>query len=162
MELFLVRHAIAEERRLELPDAERALTPRGIERFTRHVATLRELGVRFTEIRHSPWRRAVQTAELLAPLSPAPVRVEPLLAAPPSEALLETLFPVAAADAHVALVGHQPWLSDLLCWLVFGSPDMGDTRVQLKKGAIAHLEGDPRSEGMMLRGLYAPRFLRRG
>ena len=33
MDIFLVRHAIAEERRLDLPDAGRALTERGRERF---------------------------------------------------------------------------------------------------------------------------------
>ncbi len=68
MRLYLMRHGIAMSR--EDPDcpadAERALTPDGVEK-TREVARgLRELGVKAEIFLTSPMVRAVQTAEIVA------------------------------------------------------------------------------------------------
>ena len=65
MELTLVRHAIAED---GADDAARPLSKRGRQRFEDVVQELDSLGVRFDRILHSPKRRAVETAELLAGL----------------------------------------------------------------------------------------------
>ena len=73
MDLFLIRHAIAEERGEGLPDAERALTHKGRARFKLVVRSLARSGFRFDRVYHSPWLRAVQTAELLAPLNDGPL-----------------------------------------------------------------------------------------
>ncbi|MEE8408192.1 MAG: histidine phosphatase family protein, partial [Myxococcota bacterium] len=62
MDLYLIRHAIAEERRPGLEDPERQLTDEGKLRFERAVAGLQKLGVRFDRLYHSPWIRAAQTA----------------------------------------------------------------------------------------------------
>lgn len=158
MDLFVIRHAIAEERREGRVDAERALTDKGKARFGRAVLGLRRLDVRFTEILTSPWRRASETADLLAPLSERePLAVE-TLATPPGERLLEEL--TRSETGSVALVGHEPWLSELIAWLVVGDRDDGDPRFELKKGAVAHLEGSPRPGGMRLVSLMPPKLLR--
>src|SRR5688572_13080505 len=98
MELFIVRHAIAEEPRAELEDAERALTSKGRKRFARSVDALAALDIQFDRIVHSPWRRAAQTAELLTPLCENDPRAHDALARPPDSALLELL----AADRFEA------------------------------------------------------------
>lgn len=68
MDLIIIRHAIAQDPRAGLPDARRALTARGRRRMERGVAGMQRLGLRFDAVLHSPWRRAAQTAALLAPL----------------------------------------------------------------------------------------------
>jgi phosphohistidine phosphatase len=157
LELFVVRHAIAEERAADKEDASRALTERGRERFGKGVRGLARLGFAFDRIDHSPWLRAVQTAELLTPLldHAGETRVSAELAAPPARALLEGL-----GEGRVALVGHEPWLSELVALLVSG--DAGDgAGFEFKKGAVAWLEGEPRPGAMTLRALLPPRVLRR-
>ena len=157
LELFVVRHAIAEERSSRKDDVARALTPDGRERFERGVKGLERLGLAFDRIDHSPWLRAVQTAELLLPLldERGSTRVCAELAAPPSGTLLEGL-----GEGRVAVVGHEPWLSELVAWLVSG--DAGDgAGFEMKKGGVAWLEGEPRPGAMTLRALLPPRVLRR-
>jgi phosphohistidine phosphatase len=156
MDLYVVRHAIAEERRPGLLDADRSLTEEGELRFRRQARALRRLDVRFTELLHSPWRRAAQTAALLAELSErGPVAID-ALAAPPGPALLEAL----RRDGRVALVGHAPWLSELVLWLVTSAREDGPARIRIKKGAVAHLSGPPEPGAMRLEALYPPKTLR--
>lgn len=154
MELFLIRHAIAAPRRPALPDAERPLTRQGRERFIQAVAGLQRLGIRLRQVHHSPWLRAVETAALLAPVLQGDLRATPALARPPETALLHEI-----AQAPAALVGHEPWMSELLAWLVTGSAATGAT-FAFKKGGVAWLEGPLRPGSMVLRAYLPPRVLR--
>lgn len=157
LELFVVRHAIAEERAPSKEDASRALTERGRERFAQGVRGLARLGLSFDRIDHSPWLRAVQTAELLAPRleRAGRTRVSAGLAAAPSRELLDGL-----GAGRVAVVGHEPWLSELVALLVSGDAGHG-AGFEMKKGGVAWLEGEPRPGAMTLRALLPPRALRR-
>lgn len=150
MKLFLIRHAIAEDGD---DDDGRPLSRKGTKRFAEVVRVLRALGVRFDLVLHSPKLRAVQTAELLHTLVDGSFEVTPLLAEPPSRALLE-----ACSGDRVAVVGHEPSLSALLSWLVLGRPSAG--RFEMKKGAVACLEGDVGPGAMKLVWLLPPRFAR--
>lgn len=152
MELFLIRHASAEDGE---DDDARALADRGQRRFREVVRGLDALGVRFDRVLHSPKLRAVQTAELLAPLVDGEVEVTALLAQAPGKALLAQV-----SGEAVALVGHQPWLGELLGLLVAGDARHGE-RFELKKGAVARLEGDCAPGAMRLLGLLQPGTLRR-
>ena len=153
MQLALVRHAIAAERRPDLPDAARPLTREGRARFAREVRGLKALGLGFELVLHSPWLRAAQTAELLAPLAGVVTPCEHL-AAPPSAALLD-----CCTTDPTALVGHEPWLSELLAWLLTGRREHA-AAFALKKGAVALLEGEPRPGEMRLVALHPPKTLR--
>jgi len=151
MRLYLVRHAIAEDAAPGQADAARALTPDGSARFEEEVRGLRTLGVRLDTLRFSPARRALETAELLGRLVEGELRVDPLLAAPPGKELLESL-----AGANVALVGHEPWLSELAELLIgAGAPPLA-----LKKGGVFELEGEPLPGGMRLVRSLEPAALR--
>jgi len=66
MELFLVRHAIAVPQAEDMDDAARPLTDEGKKRFQQIARGLDRMGVRFDRVLHSPWTRAVETADLLA------------------------------------------------------------------------------------------------
>jgi phosphohistidine phosphatase len=156
MELWIVRHAIAEERAASKNDSERELTGEGRKRFARHVQALGRMEVRFSSILTSPWRRAAQTADILAALSDRPPIALDALAAPPSAPLLDA---IAKERDPVAVVGHEPWLSELVAWLVVGDAVLGE-HFELKKGALVRLEGDPHPAQMMLSASLPPRFLR--
>lgn len=70
MDLYLMRHGIAEEWDPARPDAQRALTEEGVAKLERAVLGMRALGIQFDRVLTSPWRRAVETAERLGPLCP--------------------------------------------------------------------------------------------
>lgn len=153
MELLLVRHAIAEDPSADRPDALRALTGRGRRRFRAVVAGLTGLGLQVELVLHSPWLRARQTAELMAPLLSADgsLRRCDALARPPDEALLGEL-----TAPRVALVGHEPWVGQLAALLLTGRASTG-AALPFKKGGVAWLEGDPRPGRMALRAFLPPR-----
>jgi phosphohistidine phosphatase len=158
MEIFLIRHAIAVERTTTLEDAARPLSQRGVRRFTREVSGLMRLEVRLDHIFHSPWLRAVQTAELLAPICAGALEATELLADDPGDDLLELArrFP---KTARVAFIGHAPWMAELLSLLVIGTTRHADNML-FKKGGVAWLDGSPAPGKMRLCAMFPPRTLR--
>jgi phosphohistidine phosphatase len=157
MHLLVVRHAIAEERRPDLDDADRELTREGMRKAKEAFAGLKRLGVSIDIVLSSPWKRALHTAAILAPLAKARPIATPLLCDSPTPALL------AQISEHnvdtLAVVGHEPWLGELVAWLAFGDPKLGD-QIELKKAAVARLEGTSAPGGMKLRALLPPGVLR--
>ena len=153
MHIFLVRHAIAADRARGLDDADRALTVEGRDRFSRGVSGLGAIGVQLDRVFTSPWRRATETAALLAPLSTAEPEETRLLARPPGKRLLRLL-----EGDRVALVGHEPWMGELAALLLTG--DTAWPAMVFKKGGVAWLEGEPAAGGMTLRAFLTPRALR--
>jgi phosphohistidine phosphatase len=160
MELLVIRHAIAVERSPELADAERPLTARGRRRFTQVARGLAKLDLGVGLVLTSPWRRARETAELLADLvvdEREPVVTEHL-AGPPRAELLSAI--ASAAVERLAVVGHEPWLAELVAMLISGEARHGE-QMPLKKGGVAVLEGEARPSGMILRALLPPAVTRR-
>lgn len=153
MRLTLVRHAIAAEGD---DDFQRPLTTRGRARFEKSVQRLKRMKVRFEGVLHSPKVRALETAELLAPLVEGPYVSTEGLMKPPGKPLLQAL-----QRENFAAVGHEPYLTQLLAWLVLGDADQAD-RFELKKGALARLEGQVQPGGMRLVALWTPKLLRGG
>jgi phosphohistidine phosphatase len=152
MHLALVRHALAEEGD---DDFTRPLSRKGRRRFRQVVEGLAGLGLHFQRVLHSPKLRALETAELLAPVAER-LEVTALLAEEPTPALLDAL-----TGDDLAVVGHEPWLSMLLGWLTTGQPQHGQ-HFALRKGGVALLEGTPVPRGMRLLALLPPTVLRRG
>lgn len=153
-----MRHAIAEDAGPDQDDADRALTRDGRRRFERAVRGMRALGIRFERVLHSPWRRAVETAELLEPIVDGPLESTPLLAKAPTKALL-TAIRRHTEEGPTAVVGHQPWLAELTAWLLVGDAAEGE-KLDLEKGGVVWLSGDPEPGGMSLRAMLTPRILR--
>jgi phosphohistidine phosphatase len=161
MELYLVRHAIAEESSSTGRDADRALTREGEAKMRRVAQGLRAIEVRLDLILTSPYRRAAETADVLAAALGGVERraLAELAAAGDIGALLAALRPYRQVEA-IALVGHQPDLGHLASHIMTGSPDL--CPLPFKKGGVACLEiASPRGN---LRGDLAwfmtPRQLR--
>jgi len=151
VELLLVRHAEAEPRARGRADAARGLTERGRRRFRRVVRALDRTGLTLDRLYHSPLRRAVETADLLAPLLRGESVVTPHLAAPPGDALLRQL-----AGERAALVGHEPWISQLASLLLLGTTEHA-AKFGFRKGGAALLAGAPAPAGMRLVAFFGPR-----
>ena len=119
--IYIVRHAIAEERGPEWPDdSVRPLTSKGAARMRQAIRGLRQLDVDINVILTSPLLRAHQTSELLAEGLKSEPAIEVALALAPGGS------PAAVADAashfakarEVALVGHEPDLGKLAAWFI--------------------------------------------
>jgi phosphohistidine phosphatase len=159
MDLFLVRHAEAVDRAAGISDERRALTARGRRHFAKCVRGLGRLGLRFDVLVHSPLLRAMETAELCVPLLDGETRVSMRLVQPPDEALLTEL-----TGGRVAIVGHEPYLSELLTLATIGWRVLGDSEERapfaFEKGGVAWLRGEPRVGGMQQVAFLPPRVLR--
>jgi phosphohistidine phosphatase len=146
MEIYLVRHAVAEKRDAARwsDDSTRPLTAKGAKQFVRAARGLRELVPRVELVLSSPYRRAWQTAEILQQEAgwPASEPCDALAEAAPATAALK-LLQERSQSGSVALIGHDPHLPALVALLLAG-PDV-DVQVKLEKGGIIFLDclGNP-------------------
>lgn len=162
MLLYLVRHAIAEDRGEAWPDDTlRPLTAQGRARMERQVKGLVAIGVQIDEILTSPLVRARQTADILAHGLPGRPRVRDF---PPLEPGRRPKDAMAALGdfsrrKSLALVGHEPGLGELAAALIgLRAP------LELKKGAVVLIEAPmmpPAAASGALRWFLTPRILRR-
>ena len=159
MQLFLIRHAIAVERSEGLDDTARPLTEKGRRRFAMSVGGLERLKIQLDQVFHSPWLRAVQTAELLAPITVGRRQTTELLATDPGPSLLD-LAGWFDSGSRIAFVGHEPWMGEFLSLCLTGTTEHGEA-LPFKKGAVAWLTGDPVPGGLELTAMLPPRPLRR-
>ena len=162
MHLFVIRHAIAEDAEPGHDDAARELTPDGVHQFKRSVQGLRELKWTFDRVLTSPWKRAMETAKLLAPITDGETISTELLCDKPRPELFAFIAEVSGpqgARQATAVVGHEPWLSELVGWLAFGDPHHGEA-LDLKKGGVIWLEGTAVPGGMAVRAMLPPKVLR--
>ena len=140
MDLYLIRHGIAAPRETWIGrrDADRPLIPKGVSRVECIARGLQSLGVRFDRIVTSPYVRARQTADILSDVQACGrPEVDESLAFGDCAALIESLG--IDGERCVALVGHEPDLSDLISVLVTGEHG---SRFRMKKGGVARLSID--------------------
>jgi len=145
MDLYLIRHAEAEPRSAGVPEEARPLTPKGAQQFRAASSALDDMGVRFDRLLFSPWLRAAATANFLAPLVDGEAEATLTLAESPSRETLKLL-----RGNSVGVVGHQPWLGELMGWLLFNDVYAGG-RFEFDKGGVAILKGTRRPGGMVMR-----------
>jgi phosphohistidine phosphatase len=134
MDLYLLRHAIAEERSNDGSDSARALTPEGAEKMRIGARGLQRLGVHLDRLLTSPLTRARETADIVgAALNIAPETVGALAPGCNAATLLDLLVDMPRAKS-VMIVGHEPDLSGIVADLTGGS------RVVMKKGGLALID----------------------
>ncbi len=165
MELYLLRHAIAVTRGTEgiRQDSDRPLTDKGASKLRRVVRGMQVLGLSFDLILTSPYLRARQTAEIVAKEMGVVAKLErtPHLAPDgDSRALIAEIASRSAASASILLVGHEPYLSNLISVLVSGDER---TQVTLKKAGLCKLVASTLRYGRCssLEWLLAPAQLER-
>lgn len=157
---YFLRHGIAVDPGAPgLLDDDRPLLPKGEARIRQIARGLKDLIVEPDLILTSPLPRARRTAEILAEVLGLQHRLEDadiLRAGTPARSVLEWLH--AHPEPSLVIVGHNPYLSDLVGLLLGIADDLPP--FELKKGGIAALTGDDRHH-YQLDWFAPPRLLRR-
>ena len=155
VDLFLFRHGIAAERKHGQDHPDRPLTELGVQRTLAVAGRLMDLGYQADQLLCSPYRRAVETAELVvqAGLASA-VQIEASLAPGGDPRPL-----LRSMHGRCLLVGHEPDLSAVATALIGAV----NGSLRLRKAGFCHLcwdalHRDPfgRAE---LQALLRPRLL---
>jgi len=137
MRLFILRHADAEAQGTS-HDADRALTPEGIEEAKCVAGAVHAMKLGLTAILTSPTARARATAEFVAAqFPPLEVRsIEQLGPASRPEGLFQELrsYP---RDSRILLVTHKPLIVSLIASLIGMATE---SKVGLKKASLACID----------------------
>src|SRR5262249_7190061 len=142
MDLYVVRHgeAGAADARRWPGDRARPLTPQGEAAFRQAARNIGRIVPGVDRLLSSSLVRAWSTAEILHQEAgwPAPEPCEPLASTAPAGELLARVLAPHAGLASLALVGHEPTMSELVAYLLGGLPGS----VAMEKGAVACLHVD--------------------
>jgi phosphohistidine phosphatase len=150
MQIYLLRHGIAEDAKPGQPDAERRLTDEGRDKLRRVLKRARTADLDPSLILTSPYRRAVETAavaaEVLAYKGEA-VRTHALVPeASPYDAWEEIRN--RRNERAILLSSHEPLMSSLAAFLL----DSPALRVEMKKAALVRIDCDrfgPKAAGVL-------------
>ena len=140
MEIWILRHAKAEDGGPGTSDEERELTAGGHETMRSVARAIARLEPKLDAILTSPLVRARQTAEPVAralSLEDELIETDALVPdADPKEILREI---GKRGFDRAMVVGHMPHLGRLLGYLLTGRPD---TAIEIKKAALARIQFD--------------------
>lgn len=160
--LLLIRHALADERGPNYPDDSlRPLVDKGHQQAQALAQALNALAIKPDRLFTSPYRRALETAEPLVQCV-ANGELEPLEALTDDDypqLLAELKAQLADGEATVALVGHEPYLSELASLLLVD--DSQTLAIDFKKAALMMLQGSLAPGQMSLSMMLPPRVYRR-
>ncbi|MDB5294340.1 MAG: phosphohistidine phosphatase [Phycisphaerales bacterium] len=149
LRVLVVRHGVAAKAadtdRERSADAERQLTDAGRRKMRDAARGLVDLVPDLAGIATSPLARAVETADLIARryakvgADPKTIRLPALAPGKPANAVLGWLAVRPRGGGTVAVVGHEPGLSQFASWALTG---LWESFVCLKKGQALLLEFD--------------------
>ena len=142
MKLLVIRHAIAMDAEEFADKGEsddrRPLTPYGAKRMRKNTKGLRTIVEKIDSFATSPYTRAIETAEIISEIyerdqAELCASLVPGIAFEDFEAWARTFD----ESEVLGIVGHEPHLSTLVTWLLYGS---SESRIQLKKGGACLLD----------------------
>jgi phosphohistidine phosphatase len=162
MELLLVRHAIAAERNVwRWPnDADRPLTPHGVQRAKRAAAGLAGLVPRPVQLLTSPLQRARATADILSEVAGWPRPTVNSLLSPGVEASKVLAFLGRLRARRIAIVGHEPELGKLIAACLPGKATGAAFRLRKMGVARVVFRSAARAQCGELAALLLPKALR--
>jgi len=135
MEIYLLRHGIAENGRPGSPDAERALTDEGKEKLRR---VLKRAPFEPSLILSSPYKRAVETAEIAAETLGYKGKVVRTKVLTPEASPHDTWAELRTrqGESAVLLASHEPLMSTLAAFLL----DSPALQTDMKKAALMRVD----------------------
>ena len=162
MNLFILRHAVAEEHSSRWPDdSKRPLTADGEKEMYAVAKGMLALKPEFDLILSSPFVRAKRTAEIVTEVFKSKVlHFSHHLASGGSAVLLiDELQKKYKSKKNVLLVGHEPYLSGLISLLSSGNKN---TCIKFKKAGLCKLTVEELKHGRCanLNWLLTPRQMR--
>jgi phosphohistidine phosphatase len=140
MEVYVLRHGIAEDAARGQSDDDRSLTDEGRKKLTAVMERAAAAEVEPTLILTSPLKRAVQTAEIAAKVlghtSPL-VRTDALIPGSSPQKVWNVIRE-HRDEAAILLAGHEPLLSHLVSYLL-SAPAL---QVDMKKAGLVRIDMD--------------------
>jgi phosphohistidine phosphatase len=135
VQIYLLRHGIADN---TTPDSERALTAEGREKLRRVLERARAASVAPGLILSSPYRRAMETAEIAAEVLDYRGKVVKTPALVPEASLFDTWEEIRKRpEEHaILLASHEPLMSALAAFLL-ACPTLS---VDMKKAALVRVD----------------------
>lgn len=139
----MIRHAKAEDRDVwaqkKLNDSERPLTPEGIEEFSNVAKALPSLISNLNRIYSSPFKRTMQTAEVLQKsFSDTKISsTEVMLQGTPWKDVQAFLQKEWIKDGIIAIIGHENHMSTVLSSLISCTDE---NLVRFKKGGVSLID----------------------
>lgn len=140
VQIYLLRHGIAEDGRPGQRDADRPLTSEGAKKVRAILKLAHAAGASPSLILSSPYRRAVETAEICAKEFSNKnqiLRTKALTPDSSPQAVWEEIR-VHRSETQILLSGHEPLCSALTRHLL-GAPSL---MVDFKKGALVRIDMD--------------------
>lgn len=160
MQLYLLRHGIAEDGRPGQSDSDRALTSEGFAKLRGVLEAARDAGVSPSLILTSPYRRALETAQVAAQAlhyKEDLLRTPALTPESTPEAVWEELR-LHNGEPQILAAGHEPLFSALTGFLL-GCPNLP---LDFKKGAMVRIDFErlgPQPHGV-LKWMLTPKLAR--
>lgn len=149
MNIYILRHGIAVERGTEgfAQDSDRPLTGKGRRQLRKSAAAMKRMKLRFDLILSSPYERARTTAEIVAEELKLKKRLkltDALKCENDPQSIIAEMARLKPRPKNLLLVGHEPYLSQLISRLVSGNRDVA---MDFKKGGFCKLEMEKLGEG---------------
>jgi phosphohistidine phosphatase len=134
MDLYLLRHGIAEEGQAGANDANRALTAEGRRKLRQVLTAACDAKVSLDLILSSPLKRALQTAEVARKTLKYKGDIVKTKSLEPGASVQQVWDEIRdhRDKSFLMMVGHNPLFSQLAAYLL-GSPDI---QVDFKKGGL--------------------------
>ncbi len=138
MQIYLLRHGIAEDGRPGHPDSERALTGEGREKLRRVLKRAKLAGAAPDTILSSPYRRAVETADVAVEVLGYEGKVVRTRALLPEASPFDTWEEIRSrkGDGSILLASHEPLMSSMVAFLL----DSPSLEVDMKKAALVRVD----------------------
>lgn len=138
MQVYLLRHGVAEDNRSGLSDADRRLTEDGRRKLRQTLGTASGAAVQPTLILTSPLKRAIETAEIAQQALRYKGELEQTEALAPNASVEEAWREIRnhSNESAILLVGHNPLFADLAAYLL-GARDL---HIDVKKGSIVRID----------------------
>jgi phosphohistidine phosphatase len=138
MEIYLLRHGIAEDAAPGKPDSDRSLTAAGRQKLRRVLARAKAAKLEPSLILSSPYRRALQTAEVAVESLDYKGKVVSTATLLPNANPHDTWQEIREhkMEASILLASHEPLMSSLLAFLL-NTPAL---MVDFKKAGLARVD----------------------
>lgn len=164
MILYLLRHAIAmDQSEWRKADSDRPLTKEGAKKMKKAARGIRHLNINIDTIVSSPYRRAHDTALIVAKELKLKKELKISRMLTPDgdpKALVRHLIRDYRSWQSILLVGHEPYMSRLASFLTSGNDGMS---LSLEKGGLLRLSADTLTYGRSatLEWSLPPKILRK-
>ena len=150
MQIYLLRHGIAEDAKPGHPDAERPLTGEGRDKLRRVLKRARVADLDPSLILSSPYRRAIETAAVAAEVLAYKGQIVRTSALVPESSPFDAWEEIRNRkdERAILLASHEPLMSSLVA-LLLDSPAL---HVDMKKAALVRIDCDrfgPKAAGVL-------------